>query len=382
MKDGGGIEGVEEEIDRYVNEFWVKADEFGPEYLTNVMTEDEKIAWGAAGQAGLNDDIKREISENFKVELQPRLMNILRVMTDKNQKELQEIYMAQYESLCRFMNQVMVFRIEDGTKEKDKNSMYAGCTVRFKDLKGKVADPKKWEVVLDKNGKGEFRCTFLAHLMVNAGDVLEVVRIEGKEETVIHEQKIKIALPMTNVSLEMPEAGVWELQGVRYVSHFQWIGKNGGNISERWTEVNVNDNATGYSFKITEGSETKNGKAALPGAVVTSDQFAKVFSDQVIRDNAMTAYLIDGVPEGYDFGKTDIKDLDSYKTEPHFLFQEVDSGKKTLFRQAAAIADAKGGRVLKIEMPGITLFYRERSSETASAVRWQIYAVEQIDRWN
>lgn len=112
---------------------------------------------------------------------------------------------------------------------------------------------------------------------------------------------------------------------------------------------------------------------------MTSDQFAKAFTDQVIKDNAMIARLIEGGPEEYNFGKTSIRDLDGYNNEMHYLFQEADAGKRSLFRSDAAIADAEGSRVLLIEMPAVTLIYRERSLEAASADRWQIYAVDQID---
>ncbi|MBR2531316.1 MAG: zinc ribbon domain-containing protein [Lachnospiraceae bacterium] len=382
MKAGGGIQGVEAEIDDYVNEFWRRADEHGMEYLVSVMTEEEKAAWGVAGQGGLNPDIKKEITTNYKASLMPNLMNILRVMNDKNMDELMETYMAQYEELCRSMNQYMTIKLIDGTKEADKPSMYAGLTVRFKGLKGKVADPKKWEVVLDKNGQGEIRCTFLAHLMVNAGDVLEVVKIEGDKEQVIHEQKFKIKLPLSRVILEMPEMGVWELQGVRYESHWKWTGKNGGTIGERWTELKINENATAYSYITTEGGESKDGSGKLPGAVVTAEQLAETFTDKIVLDNAVIAYLIEGVPEGYDFGKTDIRDLDNYKKETRYLFQEAGAGRQSLFRSAAANADAKGSRVLMINMPGVTLIYRERPSDTASDSTWHIYPVEKIDKWN
>lgn len=118
----------------------------------------------------------------------------------------------------------------------------------------------------------------------------------------------------------------------------------------------------------------------MPGAVVTAEQFAEVFTDQVTDDYGMTASLIEGVPEGYDFGRTDIDDLENYKTETHYLFQEVFSHKENLFRQAAAEAKAEAARILMIQMPGgITLIYRERSPEAVSESKWQIYAVEEID---
>lgn len=206
MKDGGGVKEIEAELDRYVNEFWVKADNFGPEYLANVMTEDEKIAWGAAGQAGLTDEMKKEISDSYKEDLKPLIENVLYVINEKNRTKVLEDYMAQYESLCRKFNQVITFKVIDGGKEEGKDSDYAGCIVRFKDLKGKVESTKGWETTLDKDGQGEIRVTFLAHMLANAGTTFEVVKIEEDTETVVHEQSFKIQMPETRIILDFPES--------------------------------------------------------------------------------------------------------------------------------------------------------------------------------
>ncbi len=206
MKSGGGVKEIEAELDRYVNEFWVKADQFGPEYLANVMTDDEKIAWGAAGQAGLNDEIKKEISDSFKAELKPLIENVLYVMNEKNQTQVLENYMAQYESLCRKFNQMITFKVIDGGKEEGKDSDYAGCVVRFKDLKGKVESTNGWETALNQDGQGEIRVTLLAHMLANAGTTVEVVKVEDDTETVIHEQSFQIRMPETRIILDFPES--------------------------------------------------------------------------------------------------------------------------------------------------------------------------------
>ena len=48
-------EKVIKEVDDYAWEFWTKYGSAA--YLAKVMTEEEKIAWGAAGEAGLKEDI-------------------------------------------------------------------------------------------------------------------------------------------------------------------------------------------------------------------------------------------------------------------------------------------------------------------------------------
>jgi hypothetical protein len=126
-------------------------------------------------------------------------------MNEKNQDEILEDYMAQYESLSRTLNQVISIKVYDGSMQSGKGSAYKGCIVRFKDLNKNVKDPKAWEATLNSKGQGEIKVTFLAHMMANAGTTLEVVKVENGKETVIHEQTFKLKLPNNKWILDLPK---------------------------------------------------------------------------------------------------------------------------------------------------------------------------------
>ena len=199
--NGGGPDAVEAEINRYCNEFWVKADQLGTEYLTNVMTKEEKIAWGAAAQGGLNDEIRKEITATWKKDVIRIVDQVIFVMNRQNEEKAVADFIDRYERTRREMNKILTIRIIDYYKEDGVDSEYAGCIVRFKGMKEKVTDPKKWQTVLNSSGRGTIQFRFLAHLMVNGGNVLEVVRMDGDQEEVLLEQKFKFLVPNTEVWL-------------------------------------------------------------------------------------------------------------------------------------------------------------------------------------
>ncbi len=237
LRNGGGADEVKAEIDRYCREFWVIADDFGIDYLENVMTDDEKIAWGAAGQAGLNDSVKKEISDTKKAELIPVIENVMRILTMKNEEEALERYMKQYETIRRQMNQIITLEIIDGSKEEEKNSSYEGCIVRFKELKEKVTDAQDWEAALKADGKCYIQFRLLAHMMVNAGTTLEVVRKNGDEEEIVLEQEFKLDVPRTKIVLDLPKAeeenSEFKTFSVRFVPDWTYMGYKEGSPGAR-----------------------------------------------------------------------------------------------------------------------------------------------------
>ena len=237
LRNGGGADEVQAEIDRYCREFWVIADDFGIDYLENVMTEDEKIAWGAAGQAGLNDSVKKEISDTKKAELVPVIQNVMRILTMKNEEEALERYMKQYETTRRLLNQIITLEIIDGSKEEGQNSSYEGCIVRFKELKEKVTDAQNWETALKADGKCYIQFRLLAHMMVNAGTTLEVVRKNGDEEEIVLEQEFKLDVPRTKIVLDLPKAeeenSEFKTFSVRFVPDWTYMGYKEGSPGAR-----------------------------------------------------------------------------------------------------------------------------------------------------
>lgn len=196
MNNGGGQKEFDAAIDEYVNKFWKECDKISDSYLASVLTDDDRAAWGVATGAGLTPEIRKDISDNYKARLvTKRMPAIFQKLALQNEWELAEKYEAQVESLRKLWNQDITLSIdtmdglsapgsEDGDEE-DEKCYYAGCTVRFKDIKGKVSDPKAWETVLNKEGKGSIKFKLFPHMLYNVGNEIEIVRTEGGKETVL-----------------------------------------------------------------------------------------------------------------------------------------------------------------------------------------------------
>ena len=134
------------------------------------------------------------------------IQNVMRILTMKNEEEAQERYLKQYEITRRQMNQIITLELIDGSMEAGRESDYADCIVRFKGLKEKVKDAELWEAALKGDGKCYIQFRLLAHMMVNAGTTLEVVRKNGEEEEVVLEQEFKMDVPRTRIVLDLPKA--------------------------------------------------------------------------------------------------------------------------------------------------------------------------------
>lgn len=188
LKNGGTEKDIMNEIDRYVNEFWNDHVRWlDADYYEFVMTEDEKIAWGAQTAEGLTPELMKELSDNYKGRLMKnRMPQIFTSLTVEAQSEMEEQYLAQIQDLRRTMNQTIELGITSGdtfsNKEKSDN---AGLIVRFKDLNGKVDDPKSWQTTLSKSGRGHIDFTLFAHMFYGIGNEIEVVRGEGPDEEVL-----------------------------------------------------------------------------------------------------------------------------------------------------------------------------------------------------
>ncbi len=192
---------IQAEVVRYSNQFWTT---FGSAaYLANVMTKDERIAWGAAAEGGLNDKIKEEISAGYRAELAPLIEAVMYNINVRNRAAEKENFKKTYEKLRRQMNRRITVHIYDTSVNDKQTSAYAGCIARFAGIDENTAldpkDKKLWETTLDKHGCGDISITLLAHAMYNAGDVIQVV-----SKTKTDEYYRPLVLEEKQFSLETP----------------------------------------------------------------------------------------------------------------------------------------------------------------------------------
>ena len=224
--------------------------------------------------------------------------------------------------------------------------------------------------------------SLLSHLMANAGNVLQVVRIQGDRETVIHEQKFEIRMPQSQAILELPEENIWELQAICYQAHYRWT-LNGNVLAETDTRMDVNADAAQYTMAYQEkGEEPRTGSDRLPGALLQGEQLSAFYSQDVMNEKAMRLYVYENVPDPFDYDY-DLKNLKPYLVEEHYLFQEGAQGPENVRKIASPSADGNRTIVFMVQdigMPEYYLIYRERPAKEASDHAWRMCGGEQTDQ--
>ena len=252
------VQEIDEEVDRYCYEFWTK---FGTaEYLANLMTEDEKIAWGAAGDAGIRPEIKKQISDEYKKDIMPMISNVVRHVNDKNMEKMKEEWKKNYEKLRRKLNRKITVNISDGSVEKDEKSAYAGCIARFAGVHENpyLQNKSSWETTLDRNGRGKISMTMLAHLAVNAGDVMQVVSRTEKDENgewkVLEEKQFSLFKPTaSNPNCIFTGQGPVDDQKLEWFLGDWW--ETGELIGERVVRVEYDEKKDSVSVRVNDGAE-------------------------------------------------------------------------------------------------------------------------------
>ena len=313
INNGGGQKEMEAEIDSYVNEFWVKADEMGPEYLDSIMTDDDRAAFGAAAQGGLNDALRKKISDDYRNTLNETMPNILRVLNMQRKTELLEKYQQEYDNFVMQMNQTVTVRVctdYSGTGP----SKYEGCIVRFKDINGKVDDPQKWQTTLNSEGDGAIRFTFLGHLMANAGTTFEVVKMNGDSEEIID---------TVDVYFKTDNSGKYpKLYGVLMLHEER----------EEEPEEDIFVEPEDYSYETEDNTANESGRPV----------HFTYYSDSVNRDEFGNSEVLKALADSFEGSHVDI-------SAGTFTIKGTDSsyhmGKADMERVMAAAGDVEGSLI-------------------------------------
>ena len=244
---------IDGEVDRYCWEFWAK---YGTaEYLANLMTEDERIAVGAAGDAGIRDEIKKQISDSYKKQLMPRISKAVGKVNERNMDKVKEEWKRNYEKLRRKLNQKITVYIYDDSVKVDETSAYAGCTVRFLGVHENpyLQNKSGWETTLDKRGSGKISMTLLAHMAVNAGDVMQVISRTEKDENgewkVLEEKQFDLSKPsVKNPTCRFTGQGPVDAQALEWFLGDWW--ETGEKTGERVIRVEYDEKKDSVSVRV------------------------------------------------------------------------------------------------------------------------------------
>lgn len=186
---------ISKEIRRYCYEFWEDQTTVG-EY----MQDANPGAWSTGSLGGLNDGIKKEISEYNRSVIERMASNILNRIRIEAINEMKTDIRKELVEFQKRMNSVVTITVTDSKAEKDP-SYFAGATLRFTDFSSKVDDPEKWETKISDKGTGRIQFRVLAHLLADSPHRMELVKKEGDTETVMIRFRAKFSVPESKLNL-------------------------------------------------------------------------------------------------------------------------------------------------------------------------------------
>ena len=153
------IEGL---VQRYVDQFW-----HDETVVAEYQSEAQKN--GFTGGGGLNDTMKQEISNAYKIVLYKGILqDAFKLIAEKDARKAEKDLLNELNTIRRELNRVCTLELYDGSftdeKEKsDKAQMQAFITVP-----DNIQDADNWSVTLDEKGNGKIQFTLLAYIMAGA----------------------------------------------------------------------------------------------------------------------------------------------------------------------------------------------------------------------
>ncbi len=186
---------IADEIEGYVNEFWQDDTTIG------VYGKDANPgAWSTGSLGGLNDKIKKEISDYNQMTIQKIVSNILRRIQTEQKLELQTGMRKALADFQKQMNSVVNISVKD-TKAGDEPSYFAGTTLRFVELPDSIEDRKDWETTIASDGTAKLRFRVLAHLLAGSPRKMELVKKKDNKQTTLVRFWAKFNVPNSTLDL-------------------------------------------------------------------------------------------------------------------------------------------------------------------------------------
>ncbi|MBQ6164338.1 MAG: dockerin type I repeat-containing protein [Clostridia bacterium] len=188
---------IEQEIDNYCNEFWLKGDQ----YMWEIYDE-----LGQTGRGLPSQQMRDEITAEFKGELLDKLKPVFNAVEKDLKNQLRLEFQKRLNKIVKDYNTVTKINLIDD----NKNPAYAGYTAVFKVADNGITDARDWTVTLNADGVTTLKTTYLGYVL--AGEPTEV-ELYGPKQKVGKDQpertvKFVFAEPKTDIMLADAEGGI------------------------------------------------------------------------------------------------------------------------------------------------------------------------------
>ena len=186
---------ISAEIKRYVNQFWeddLTVAEYGKDANPN--------AWSSGSLGGLNDSIKKEISDYSQMTIERIVDNILNRIQIENKINMQDEMRKELFAFLKKMNSIVTIIVKD-SKAENEPSYFSGAVLRFTELPSSIEDPEKWECKITEKGAARIQFRVLAHLLAGSPKKMEIVKKSDDKEDIMIRFNAKFSLPESKLDL-------------------------------------------------------------------------------------------------------------------------------------------------------------------------------------
>ena len=166
---------VDDTVRTFCNQIW--EDELG---LAAAMNEARNMGWTGGG--GLNESIKKELSDEYRSELYNGVfVSVFTAIKKHLETENFEKLLENVKNFGTLMNRVATIKLTDSSKGTEA-SAFSGYKVRFASMPSEIQDPEKWECTLDEKGSGYIQ--FRVFPYVSYGFQPKLVLVNDDDEEV------------------------------------------------------------------------------------------------------------------------------------------------------------------------------------------------------
>ena len=202
---------IDSELTTYANAFW------NLEESEQAFWQSEVQKTGFSGGGGLNEKLKKEITDAHKARLVKELQEpVFDRLEEAVRWSLMDTYSKELINLKNYLNKVTTVLITENLKVGEK-AEYAGYTVRFGPLND-TANVNSWTGKIKEDGTVQTKFTALGHIQSGAPDKLLLFEPDANPETdePLKTIEFKVDFPNMQINLKnlyptMDEiAGNWE----------------------------------------------------------------------------------------------------------------------------------------------------------------------------
>ena len=233
---------------------------------------------GFSGGGGLNENLKREISNAHKAQLVKDLQQPVFGVLERNIRwKLMDEYSKELLNLRNYLNQVTTVLITENLKP-DEKATYDGYIVRFGPLND-TANASSWTGTIKSDGTVQTRFTALGHIQSGAPDKLFLYKPGSDPDIDAPEKEFTFVVSFPNMQINLKEM---------HPSMDQLVG-DWQNVYLTFPDVRVSSS----------GSQSEDGECDLNEAMMQALKTAKLkckFEIQKIDENNAT--LIFGIESG------------------------------------------------------------------------------------